>query len=76
MSYALDRAAAYLSEDLKKYKIEVPKGNRVFIRRGMAVAVDPFTTYRKCLSILRAAIREEKRLAEVEQMKNQGSLFE
>lgn len=74
--YALDRAANYLRDDLKRYKIEVPEGKRQIIRRGMVTVVDPFTTYPACLKMLREKIREEKALVEKELLKNQGSLFD
>lgn len=76
MSYALDRAASYLSQDLRKYNIEVPFMKRIIIRRSQVIQVDTLTTYAKCLALLRAEIRKEKKIEEDKQMENQGSLFE
>ena len=76
MSYALDRAAAYLREDLKKYKIEVPFMKRIIIRRNFVTPVPDLTPYKKCLTILRAEIRKEKEIEQKKLMENQGSLFD
>lgn len=72
---ALHRAADYLRTDMTKYKIDVPINGRVFIRRGLVTPVDLFTPYQKCLTLLRAAIREEKRLEQEKLNENQGKLL-
>lgn len=55
--YALDRAAQELKDKMAGLKIEVPYGQRKIIYQNTVIPVDPFTTHRECMKILRKLIK-------------------
>lgn len=55
--YALDRAAAELRDKLAGTGIEIPYGQRMIMYDNTVIPVDPFTTHKECMKILRKLIK-------------------
>lgn len=70
--YALDRAAQELKDKMAGLKIEVPYGQRQIIYQNTVIPVDPFTTHRECMKILRKLI---KTASQVRFEETQGKLL-
>lgn len=57
MTNALDRAYLHLKADCDKWKIQVPKGERIILYNGLAVQVPFYTPKSDCLRKLRKFIK-------------------
>lgn len=75
MSYALTRVATELKDQLDRYGIEVRGADRVILYEDRAIRVDPYTTSRKCKTILLKMIKDAKQKAAAKQQEKQANLF-
>ncbi len=76
MSYAIDRVAAELHEDLERYGIVVKPGSRAIIYSDWPVRIlDPYTDARKCRKILKEYIKHGKAKVDAANAAKQGRLL-